>query len=210
MLLDERSVYSGDPGEAHQLPAGLVAVASVHRVGEKPLDGVGEQRVEEKLRAHLLKLDLASVKALQHLILLRAGERVEGLAVGLLAMVVRIADAGAVYRRGRQGRLVALLRRALGPGALRVLLRHRAVAAEELLVDEVGDAGFLRAGPQLVFGDQVRNRRVEEGDLGLRKEHVRPRLRRGRGAHVLCVLLVVIGVGRGLGLGRGAGWNDHA
>src|SRR5439155_22875849 len=145
VLLDEGSVYSGEPGEAHQLPAGLVAVPAVYRVGEKTLDGVGEQHVEEKLRAHLLELDLASVKALQHLVLLHAGGRVEGLAVGFAAIVVRIADSGAVDRRGRQRRLVALLRRPLGPRALRVLLRHRSVTAEELLVDEGGDPSLLRA-----------------------------------------------------------------
>ena len=208
MLLDERSVYSGDPREAHQLPAGLVAVPAVYRVGEKTLDGVGEQHIEEKLRAHLLKLDLASVKALQHLVLLRAGERVEGLAVGFAAIVVRIADPGAVDRRGRQRRLVALLRRPLGPRALRVLLRHRSVTAEELLVDEGGDPGLLRARSQLVLRDEVRHRGVEESDLGLRQEHIGTLLRRGCGrAHVLRMLLVVVGVGRRLGLCSGSRGN---
>src|SRR5258708_20872179 len=83
VLLDERSVYSGDPGEADQLPARLVAVAPVDRVGKETLDRVVEQHVEEKLRAHLLELDLAGVQPLQHLVLLRARQRVESLAWGL-------------------------------------------------------------------------------------------------------------------------------
>src|SRR4029077_7115498 len=45
-------------------------------------------------------------------------------------------------------------------------------AAEELLVDEVGDARFLRAGPELVRGDEPRHRRVEERDLGGPEKHV--------------------------------------
>src|SRR5256885_7786595 len=89
VLLDEHSVYGAHSGEAHQLPPRLVAVPAVYRIGEEALDGVVEQHVEEKLRAHLLELDLAAVQALQHLVLLRPGERVEGLAMGLLAVLVR-------------------------------------------------------------------------------------------------------------------------
>src|SRR5712691_9244212 len=153
VLVDEAGVYSGDAGEADQLPARLVAVAAVHGVGKEAFDGVVQEQIEEELRA---------------------------------AIAVGVADRGAVHLGGRERRLVALLRRALGPGSLLVFPRHRAVAAEELLVDEVGDAGFLGAGPQLVLGDKARDRGIDERGLRLREEHVRARLGRGgRGAFCL-------------------------
>src|SRR5256885_2434692 len=105
--------------EADQLPADLVAVAAIDRIGKEALQRVGEQHVEEELRAHALQFDLAAVQATQHFILLRCRERAEAAAVLLRAMGIRLADADAVHLLRRERRLIALLRRALGPRALR-------------------------------------------------------------------------------------------
>jgi hypothetical protein len=49
---------------------------------------------------------------------------------------------------------------------------HGSPAAEELLVDEVGDAGFLGARPELIRRDQARDRGVEESHFGRAEKHV--------------------------------------
>src|SRR5204863_1794809 len=107
--------------------------------------------------------DLAAVQAAQHFILLRCRERAEAAAVLFRAMGIHLADADAVHLLRRERRLIALLRRALGPRALAIHLRHRPPAAEQLPVDEAGDAGFLRAGAELVGGNQPLYRRFDEG-----------------------------------------------
>src|SRR5207302_3065473 len=146
VLLDMHGVDGGDAREADQLPAGLVAVAAIDRIGEEALQRVREQHVEEELRAHALQFDLAAIQAAQHFILLRCRERAEAVAVLFRAMGVHLPDADAVYLLRRERRLIALLRRAFGPWALAIHLRHRPPAAEQLPVDEIGDAGLLRAG----------------------------------------------------------------
>jgi hypothetical protein len=84
--------------------------------------------------------------------------------------------------------------------ALAVLLGHRAVRAEELLVDEVRDARLLRAGPQLVGGNEPRDGGVHERDLGRRQVHVRSRLasgwRSGRGLRHMAGAVRVLLAGR--------------
>ena len=87
-------------------------------------------------------------------------------------MGIHLADADAVHLLRRERRLIALLRRALGPWALAIHLRHRPPAAEELPVDEVGDTGLLRAGAELVGGNQPRHCRFDERDLRLGEEQV--------------------------------------
>src|SRR5438105_7671481 len=172
VLLDVRGVDGRDAREADQLPAGLVAVAAIDRIGEEALQRVREQHVEEELRAHRLQLDLAAVQAAQHFILLRCGERAEAVAILFRAMGIHLPDADAVYLLWREGGLIALLRRALGPRALAIHLRHRPPAAEELAVDEIGDAGLLCAGAELVGGNEPRHCRLDEGNFGLRQVHV--------------------------------------
>src|SRR5438046_1316087 len=167
-----RRVDRRDAWKTYQLPAGLVAVAAIDRIGKEALQRVREQHVEEELRAHALQLDLAAVEAAQHFILLRWSERAEAAAVLLRATRIHLADADAIHLLRRERRLIALLRRALGPRALAIHLRHRPPAADELPVDEIGDAGFLRAGAELVGGNQPRYRRFDEGHFGLRQVHL--------------------------------------
>src|SRR5438552_9143955 len=172
VLIDMRRVDRRDAWKTYQLPAGLVAVAAIDRIGEEALQRVREQHVEEELRAHALQLDLAAIQAVQHFILLRCRERAEAGAVLLRATRINLPDADAVHLLRRERRLIALLRRALGPWALAIHLRHRSPAADELPVDEAGDAGLLRAGAELVGGNQPRYRRFDEGNFGRRQVHV--------------------------------------
>src|SRR5690349_20551864 len=48
VLVDVLRIDRRDAGKADQLPADLVAVAAVDRIGEEALDGVVEQQVEEE------------------------------------------------------------------------------------------------------------------------------------------------------------------
>src|SRR5437879_13773029 len=134
--------------EADQLPADLVAVAAIDRIGKEALQPVREQHVEEELRAHARQLDLAAVEAAQHFILLRWSERAEAAAVLLRAMRIHLADADAVHLLRRKRRLIALLRRALGPRALAIHPRHRPPGADAWPVAAAGDAGPPRARPE--------------------------------------------------------------
>ena len=99
----------------------------------------------------------------------------------LAAGGIDLGDRRAIHLLRRERRLVALLRRAFGVRSLAVHLRHAAPAAEELLVDEVGDAGFLRAGSERVGGNQPRHRCVEERDLRRAEKHVLLALGRAMG-----------------------------
>src|SRR5256714_13006478 len=155
VLLDMLRIDGGYPGKADQLPADLVAVAAVNGIGEEPLDGVVEQQVEEEARRHRLERKLAFIERAQHFLLLRERQLVERLAILLGTARVDLGDRGAIDLLRRERRLVALLRRAFGVRPLAIHLRHDAEAAEELLIDEVSDAGFLRAGTELIGRDQA-------------------------------------------------------
>src|SRR5438105_3363843 len=178
VLLDVLRIDGRYAREAHQLPADLLAVAAVDRIGEEAFDGVVEKQAEEKSRRHRLERKLALFERMQHLVLLRGGELVEGFAVLLRARRIDVGNRGAVGLLRRERRLIALLRRAFGVRSLAVHLRHRAPAAEELLVDEIGDARLLRPGAEFIGGNEARHRGVEESDLGGAQKHVLLALRR--------------------------------
>src|SRR5882672_3824721 len=72
VLLNVLRVHRGDAGKADQLPADLVAVAAVDRIGEEALDGVVQQQVEEEARRHRLERKLGLVERAQHFVLLGA------------------------------------------------------------------------------------------------------------------------------------------
>src|SRR5258706_703700 len=151
VLVDMTRVHGGDAWETDQLPAGLVAVAAVDRVAEEALDGVVEQQVEEEPCRHRFERELAVLEPAQHIVLLAGGELFERLAEHR----ADLADRRAVDLLRGERRPVALLRHSLGMRPLAIHLRHRAEAAEELLIDEIGDAGFLRARPEVVGGDEA-------------------------------------------------------
>src|SRR5262249_49332351 len=100
VLLDVLPVHRERAGKADQLPAGLVAIAAVDRVGEHALHhGLIDGAPEHPCRQPVVEVDLAGGQALQHLFALLLAEPIEGLAVALAAMGVGRLDAGAVELR---------------------------------------------------------------------------------------------------------------
>src|SRR5258706_809770 len=163
VLLDVLVVHRERAGEAEQLPAGLVAVAAMDRVGEEPLDHGLVHRDEEDARGRpALEGDLAALEREEKLLALCGADLVEGLAVALRAVRVGRGDAGAVERRGRDRQLVALVRRSRLPRALLVQALALAPGARESAVDVDGEpyVGALRR--VLVGGHHVIDQRLHE------------------------------------------------
>src|ERR1051325_6062951 len=92
-------------GEAHQPPAGEVLVAAVHRIREQALDGVRAKRVEELLRRRPREAGrLALLECRDHLVLLRAVQPHERLAVRLAAVRLELRESPAVELLQQIGR----------------------------------------------------------------------------------------------------------
>src|SRR5262249_52275835 len=144
-------------------------IPAVDRIREEALLRVLPEEREEEPGGHGLEPQAAVLERVEDLLLSRVRKRGEALAVCRLATPVGLGDRGPVPLLGREPRLIALLGRAFGPGALAVLAGHRAESARELAVDEDGDARFLRPRPQLVGGNEPRERGLEERDLGGRE-----------------------------------------
>src|SRR2546428_11414071 len=84
ILLDVLIVHRDHAGEADQLPARLVAIAAVDRVGEHALHAVLVQRGEENARGRpVFESDLAGPETQEKLLAPALGDLVEALAVGL-------------------------------------------------------------------------------------------------------------------------------
>ena len=179
MLLDVLGVDGGHAREAHQPPTRLVAIPAVDRVGEEALLGVLPQQGEERARRGGGQAQRAFVQGLQDVLLLRGLEGGEPLAVETQAALVGLGYGRAIDLPRREPRLVALLRSAFRPGARAILAGHRAELARQLPIDEDRHPGFLRAGAELVLGNEPRERGLEKRDLGCREVGVR--LRRGQG-----------------------------
>src|SRR5262245_14468761 len=177
VLLDVLAVRGGDARESHELPRDLVAVAAVDRVGEEALHRVREQQIEEERPRQRRERELSGLELRKDLVLLRSQQLRKGLLKTEHAGGVHLRNRRAVDLLRRERRLVPLLRRALRPRPLPVVARHRAPGTGELLVDEVGDAGFLRSGAELVGRDEARDGGLEELDLRRSQVHVRLRQR---------------------------------
>src|SRR5207244_10723195 len=101
-LLDVLIVHRDHAGEADQLPARLVAVAAVDRVGEHALHDVLVQRGEENARGRpVFESDLAGPETQEKLLALALADLVEALAVGLAAERAGGGHARAVQPRRR-------------------------------------------------------------------------------------------------------------
>src|SRR5438552_17122715 len=70
VLIDMRRVDRRDAWKTYQLPAGLVAVPAIDRMGEEALQRVPAQHGEETLRTQPLQPDLAAPPVCQPLILM--------------------------------------------------------------------------------------------------------------------------------------------
>src|SRR6185437_15819525 len=131
VLVDFRDVVVARSGKADQLPPGKIAVSTVHRIGEKPLDRV-----------------------LQQLVLFGGIELGERTLAILAAPCIDVGYPRAVELRRRQLELIALFLRALFPRTLHVPGLGAAIGTGELPIDECRDTRFLRTGPQIVVRNQ--------------------------------------------------------
>src|SRR5579875_1404334 len=159
-------------GVPDQLPADLVPVPAVHRIGKEALIRVRIEHLEEQLSRDALERQLPLLERLPDRVLQRRRELVEPLPVSFLAVRVRLGDRQPIDLARRQRQLIALCREPLGPRALPVHLGGEAELAAQLLVDEVCDAGFFGAGSELVRGDQALDRRFDERRFGRREKRV--------------------------------------
>ena len=71
MFADVVAIIVTRARKSDELPSRHVAVAAIDRIGEEAFHRVGQNSLEKVLAAAVLKLDLAGLKALQDLILLR-------------------------------------------------------------------------------------------------------------------------------------------
>src|SRR5207244_7118376 len=131
------------------------------------------EHLEERARWERLELDPPSLEPLEQFVFLRAAQLVEALPVGTLTMVIGLGDARTVELLRREGELVALLRRALAPGPLAIVLAHGAERSGELAIDEGRNASFTGAGSEAVRWNEARHRRFDERRLGPHEECVR-------------------------------------
>jgi len=172
------------PGESDQTPAGEVAVAAVHRIGEKAFLRVLQKHAEEALGRHIGELDVALLQPGENLILIGRRQGGEGLAgVGAPAMVVDVADRDAIKLRGRQLELVPLLIGSFQPGTLHVPGVGAAVGAGQLALDEEGDCGTLGAEAVVAIRNQPLRRRLDETTFVIAEERVERRPRQFGAAH---------------------------
>src|SRR5579862_5185865 len=95
IFLDRVAIDGGQAGIADHLPARLVAIAAIDRVGEKSLDGDAEQSLEEILGRDAGEFGLAGFHRLQRRFAIAFSQPVERFAVSLLRPVVGGNDAGA-------------------------------------------------------------------------------------------------------------------
>src|SRR6185437_6706909 len=154
VLVDFRDVVVARSGKADQLPPGKIAVSTVHRIGEKPLDRVLQQHREEVLRRSARKLDIALLEVMQQLVLFGRIELGERTLAILAAPCIDVGYPRAVELRRRQLELIALFLRALFPRTLHVPGLGAAIGTGELPIDECRDTRFLRTGPQIVVRNQ--------------------------------------------------------
>ena len=119
------------------------------------------------------QFDLAVLERLQDFVALRGGQELEVLAVFCVAVLVALADAGAINLLRREPRLESLLRRAVEPGAGAVIAAVRAPDAAQLAVDVIRDVGVPGAGSEFIGRDQPLDGRVEKADFRLRQIAVR-------------------------------------
>src|SRR5215471_14032348 len=152
--------------EAEHLPARLVAVAAVDRVGEHAFHhGLVHGAPERPHRQAAVEGDLCAREADQHLLALLGVKMVERLAIGLAAVRIGRRDAGAIEVGRRKRQLVALVRHALPPRTLHVQAVALTPGAGERAVDVDVDAEVGAFGAELVGRHHVVDQRLDEGGL---------------------------------------------
>src|SRR3954471_14973135 len=109
VFFDVLAMHRDRTRKADQLPARLVAISAIDRVGEHALHyGLVEHGPERPHRQAAVEGDFRGRKPGKHLLALRLGEPVEGLAIGFAAMRVGRLKAGAIKLRRGEGQLISL------------------------------------------------------------------------------------------------------
>src|SRR4051812_20693579 len=183
------TMHRDGAGEADQLPASLVAVAAVNRVGEHPLHhGLIERRPEHAYGQAALEGDLGGREAGQHLFALLFVEAIERLAIGFAAMRIGGIDAGAIKLRRRERQLIALARNAELPWALHVEPLALAPGARQRAIDEDIDPDLAALRSEVVGRDHMIDQRLDECRfLQVEEGIARSRFGRGRWRCGLCL-----------------------
>src|SRR5437870_11744413 len=118
-LLDVLIMHGDNSGEADDLPARLVPVAAVDRVGEHAFHDGLIHRGEENARGRsVFESNLAGLETQQKFLALALGDLGETLAVGLHTVRIGGRNAGAIQIGRGERQLIALARHAQPPRAL--------------------------------------------------------------------------------------------
>src|SRR5262245_12995168 len=165
-LLDVLIVHGDHSGEADDLPARLVAVTAIDRVGKHAFHHGLIHRGEENARGRsVFESNLAGLETQEKLFALALGDLVETLAVGLDAERVGGRNAGAIQLRGRERKLIALARQAQLPRALHVEALPFAPATGKRAIDIDVDADVSALGRQRVGRHHVVDQRLDKSLL---------------------------------------------
>src|SRR5215472_5429329 len=152
--IDLVGIGGGQAGEAQHLPADLVAVAAIDRIGEEAGHGDPMQLRKEGARREILEFGLAFLHRLQRGDAVGGREAIEILAIGLARPGIGGGNAGGEELARRQRELIALLGFAFHEGPRTIHLCAAAPRTAELAVDEDGDTAIAARGRQLVGRDQ--------------------------------------------------------
>src|SRR5215469_4089448 len=166
ILCDILAIDLDHAREADELPARLVAIAAVDRVGEHPLHhGLIDRGPEHPRRQPALEAHLAGGKANQDLLALLLVQTIERLAVGLGAIGIGRRNAGPIELRRRERKLIALARYPRLPRPLRIEPIALAPGAGERAIDIDVDAHIGALGRELIGGHHVIDQRLDERRL---------------------------------------------
>src|SRR5499433_1727169 len=120
-LLDVLIMHGDHSGEADDLPACLIPVAAVNRVGKHAFhDGLIHRGEEDARRRSVFERNLAGLETQEKLLALALGGLLDTLAESFDAERVGGRNAGAIQFRGCERKLIALARHAKLPRALHV------------------------------------------------------------------------------------------
>src|SRR5262245_2221194 len=135
-LLHVLIMHGDHSGEADDLPARLVPVAAVNRVGKHAFhDGLIHRGEEDARRRSVFERHLAGLETQEKLLALALGDFVETLAVGLDAKRISRCNAGAIQLRWCERKLISLARHAFLPWTLHIKALAFAPAAGKRAID---------------------------------------------------------------------------
>src|SRR5262249_35747262 len=135
-LLHVLIIHGNNSGKADDLPAGLVPVAAVDRVGEQPFyDGLIHRGKKKAGGRAVFERHPARLEAQEKFLALALGDFVETLAVGLDAKRIGRCNAGTIQLRWCERNLISLARHAFLPWTLHIKALAFAPAAGKRAID---------------------------------------------------------------------------